>query len=101
MDRAWSIEAKGERLKVWPDRLKCPFCAGIMYPHPPTTSGPTDAIGYPGGFQIDLRFKCSRCGYLAVFGVPITAEEYEHFRGKEVETPEAEVAERLQALGYW
>ena len=94
------------------ETILCPFCNNIMLLHK------FYAVYDPRGFyHVDVHLKCTYCGFYAIFGVPINAEEYSKLRGSKLNNVflygelsrkiakyykvENVVAERLRKWGYW
>jgi len=88
--------------------LKCPFCGTKMKPHHALVSHALwDTDNYVGIYARDEVWKCTSCYYVAMFGVPITKEEYERtvkLWGRPTNTrylmDKEKMKKRLTALGY-
>lgn len=91
---------------VMPDReYRCPFDGTVMLLH---SFSANDA----GFYHCDISLKCPKCGFVAVFGKPITEIEYKllvksKLHNKvitnidEIYNVDKDIRKRIKELGYW
>ena len=107
--REWRLIKLNDDWAIVPTReFVCPFCGEVMILHDFRAYYSTDNAGH-FFYHTDVHMKCPKCSFWAIFGVPISKEEYDKLVTSKLNgkiliyqyKDNEKLAERIREWGYW